>query len=302
MNEVEKGLLIERIHQLSRSLQPEPTGHPERLQALPGIRAVIFDIYGTLLVSGSGDVGPASDEQNEQALREALTAAGLPAEKLDPAIRVGTLLMETIHAAQDERRREHVEYPEVDILEVWKRLLARLADHGLAVNAEIGQPRRLAIEYECRGNPVWPMPGMREILQRLTDGGIRLGIVSNAQFYTPLVIEGLLGAGIVALGFDPRLCSWSYRLLEAKPSVRLFQPVVEKLAACFGIAPAQTLYVGNDMLKDIWPASQIGWRTALFAGDRRSLRLRNGDERCRGLQPDLVIDTLAQLGGLVHPV
>jgi putative hydrolase of the HAD superfamily len=49
------------------------------------------------------------------------------------------------------------------------------------------------------------------------------------------------------------------------------------------------------MLKDIWPATRLGFKTALFAGDRRSLRLREDDERCRVLQPDLVIDQLEQL-------
>jgi putative hydrolase of the HAD superfamily len=53
--------------------------------------------------------------------------------------------------------------------------------------------------------------------------------------------------------------------------------------------------VGNDMLKDIWPAARLGCKTALFAGDRRSLRLREDDERCRELEPDLVVDDLSQL-------
>ena len=52
------------------------------------------------------------------------------------------------------------------------------------------------------------------------------------------------------------------------------------------------------MLKDIWPATQLGFKTALFAGDARSLRLREDDERCRGLKPDLVIDRLSQLAQL----
>jgi hypothetical protein len=35
--------------------------------------------------------------------------------------------------------------------------------------------------------------------------------------------------------------------------------------------------------------------TALFAGDRRSLRLRKDDPSCRLLTPDLVITDLGQL-------
>jgi putative hydrolase of the HAD superfamily len=57
--------------------------------------------------------------------------------------------------------------------------------------------------------------------------------------------------------------------------------------------------VGNDKLNDIWPATQLGLKTALFAGDQRSLRLRENDVRCSGLEPDLVITRLSQLSDFI---
>ena len=62
-----------------------------------------------------------------------------------------------------------------------------------------------------------------------------------------------------------------------------------------GIAPAQVLLVGNDMLNDVLPAWKTGMRTALFAGDERSLRLREGDPRLDVFGPDLVLTDLGQL-------
>ena len=62
-----------------------------------------------------------------------------------------------------------------------------------------------------------------------------------------------------------------------------------------GISAAEALYVGNDMLNDITPAHALGFRTALFAGDARSLRLRENDERVAGIEPDLVLTDLAQI-------
>ena len=55
------------------------------------------------------------------------------------------------------------------------------------------------------------------------------------------------------------------------------------------------MYVGNDMLNDIASAAKVGLRTALFAGDARSLRWRKGDERVEGVVPDLVLTDLLQL-------
>jgi putative hydrolase of the HAD superfamily len=264
------------------------------LVTLPDIRAVIFDIYGTLLVSGTGDIGLAGDYKDEHAFRAAFLAAGLPATAIPQDIRVSELLVQQIRSTQDERRRQGIEFPEVDILTVWKVVLRNPSLHGLLEALSDAQLRALAIEYECRDNPVWPMPGVRETLSSLHRRGIRLGIVSNAQFYTPLMFRALLDASLEDLGFDTALCAWSWQVLEGKPSPRLFRQVREQLAM-HGITPEQTLYVGNDCLKDIWPAAGAGWKTALFAGDARSLKLRLDDARCRDLEPDLVIDDLRQL-------
>lgn len=54
------------------------------------------------------------------------------------------------------------------------------------------------------------------------------------------------------------------------------------------------------MLKDVWPAQAVGFRTALFAGDARSLRKRDEDERIRGVVPDLVVTELSQIAGCLN--
>ena len=55
------------------------------------------------------------------------------------------------------------------------------------------------------------------------------------------------------------------------------------------------LYVGNDMLNDIYPAQKTGFITGLFAGDARSLRLRSDEPACKNLSADIVITDLIQL-------
>ena len=120
------------------------------------------------------------------------------------------------------------------------------------------------------------------------------GIISNAQFYTPFLFKWFLNSEIKELGFDPGLLFYSYQYEVAKPSPALFNMAAEKLYSK-GIQPGSVLFVGNDMLNDIYPAHAIGFQTALFAGDRRSLRLRADDSRCADLKPDLVLTDLEQL-------
>ena len=45
------------IRQHCRPLSPLPTAISKRLVRLPDVRAVVFDVYGTLIISSSGDVG-----------------------------------------------------------------------------------------------------------------------------------------------------------------------------------------------------------------------------------------------------
>ncbi|MEA3412964.1 MAG: HAD family hydrolase [Pseudomonadota bacterium] len=283
--------MLTLIRESNVPLAPRETALEIRQGPVDGIRAVLFDIYGTLLVSGSGDIGTVREDADTGAALTAMRSAGVIPQGFDIETDADALLEDTIRAHHTVARDRQIEFPEVNITKVWRDVIAAL---GLPV-AQEGQLRRVAVEHECLTNPVWPMPGLKASLSALSSTGRRLGIVSNAQFYTPLTIEALTGRAPDGLGFEPRLCAWSWAQGEAKPSTRLFRGILQVLDGQYGIAPEETLYVGNDMLKDIWPASVTGCRTALFAGDTRSLRLRVDDDRVRGIEPDLVVDDLRQI-------
>jgi putative hydrolase of the HAD superfamily len=175
--------------------------------------------------------------------------------------------------------------------ELWAQFLARQ-----------GKPqdgaRELALRYELAVNPAYPMPAAAQTLALLQSRGIVLGLISNAQFFTPLLFEAFFRASPESLGFDSGLLIYSFELGEAKPSPSLFAPAKRRLEA-LGLKPENAVYIGNDMLNDIFAAARAGFKTTLFAGDRRSLRLRQGDPRIEGLMPDRVARGLPDLGGLI---
>jgi putative hydrolase of the HAD superfamily len=278
----------ETVRNLLQPLDPVPTGVEPALHPLPGVRAVLFDVYGTLLVSASGDVGTAMDKAPAEALAASLKSMGLTVHP--GADSQGAALMKTrIEETHDQLRALGVACPEVDIRAVWNDVLAMLRRQRRIQGDEVmREAERLAIEYECRVNPVWPMPGARELLAALSKSGIAVGFVSNAQFYTPLIFEVLMG------GPPPGPAIWSFEHGMAKPSQRLFELGIE--AVLPDARPDEVLYVGNDSRKDMAPAEKLGWHTALFAGDRRSLR-RN-DTLAR---PGLVITSLTQLAEVIRP-
>jgi putative hydrolase of the HAD superfamily len=293
--------LITRIQQLNALLEPKSAELSERLGMLRNIRAVVFDVYGTLFVSGSGDISIASEMSNQQALTEALNSAGFSGDREEAGAKGVEKLLRVIQDSHAKRRNKGIAYPEVDIRDEWQTALVSLQQEHL-IEGEITPESilRVSVDYECRVNPVWPMPDLKTVLEDLQDRQFVLGIVSNAQFYTLFMFPAFLGKTHSELGFDPDLCAWSFQLLEAKPSVNLFRGVVERLQNQYGISPEETLYVGNDKLKDIWPATQLGLKTALFAGDQRSLRLRKNDPRCSDLEPNLIITKLSQLPEVIE--
>ncbi|NQT17486.1 MAG: HAD family hydrolase [Planctomycetes bacterium] len=277
-----------------RPLEPIPTGETPVLPRLTGIRAVLFDLYGTLFISATGEVGTARKLASVSALAEALAATGnRPLRAVDQGV---ACLFDAIEASHAASREVGIHYPEVDIVEIWRTVVAELGCRGVLEDRawETGQLERLAVEYEARTNSVWPMPGLEACLGRLSKGGILLGIVSNAQFYTHELFSALLGQPAEHWGFDPELQYYSYQHGRAKPGPDLHQMAARALGRR-GVEPGETLYVGNDMLNDIYAAHQVGFRTALFAGDARSLQLRPGEPRLVGVSPELVLTGLAEL-------
>jgi putative hydrolase of the HAD superfamily len=205
----------------------------------------------------------------------------------------------TIEEHHARRRSAGIAYPEVEIRDVWRAVVQALRDRG-SVDRDVDPEdlERLALDYELAVNPTWPMPEAVDTLQALS-AALPVGVVSNAQFFTPLLFPALTGRSLEELGVDPELCVFSFRSGEAKPSPSLFEPALGTLARRHGVAKDEVLYIGNDMLNDMWAATEHGMRACLFAGDKRSVRLRENHEVVRRVRPDVVVTSLGTIPRLI---
>jgi putative hydrolase of the HAD superfamily len=270
------------------------------LRPLEGIRSVLFDIYGTLLVSLQGESPGGSGRLERDSMVAALLGSGLMPPDQEHANSIGEVavrwLHESVAAVHEAQVAAGIGTPEVEIRLLWSGVVERLFSEGMIRRHTVSDVELagLAVRYEALINPCWPMPGVREVLARLHASGILLGIISNSQFYTRDLLTVLLGDSLDDLGFHPDLEHYSFEYGEAKPGRRMFAAARQMLLV-HGISADQVLYVGNDMLNDVLPANGEGFRTALFAGDARSLRLRTDDPRTSGLSPDLIITCLSDL-------
>ena len=282
------GLSRDLIVPYLKPLSPVETGLQFKGELKPPIRCLLCDIYGTLLISASGDVGrDQTNPSRNKHLAQLLSRHGIT-RSVDEMI---AALHDAVKRDHAEAKERGVDYPEVRIDAIWQQLLP---------DKNRQQVLEFAIEYEMVSNPVWPMPHFLELLSTCRKRRILLGIISNAQFFTPNIMAWLTETSLEKLGFRSDLTFYSYRYGVAKPSGRLFQMAAEQLKK-EGIEPHQTAYMGNDMRKDILPAKQQAFQTILFAGDARSLRMDGESDEIEISEPDLIVTQLNQVISSLQP-
>lgn len=212
------------------------------------IRAVIFDIYKTVLT-----VEPPPADREAQWVRLAVEGLGAPP-------RLG--LAEFIAGCEGVIARDHaaaravgIAFPEVYWPDVAGEVLPELGALGEAARADFLY-RQQALLHR-----VSLMTGAADVLGRLRERGMFLGIASNAQPYTLRELAAALATGGLGLDiFDPELRFWSFAQGFSKPDPHVFRLLSARLRAR-GVAPAETLMVGDRADNDIAPARAQGWRT-----------------------------------------
>ncbi len=214
------------------------------------IRAVICDVYGTILELGA----PPADADARWA-RLCPDALGIGRA---PALGIVSARCREIVARDHAAAREGgVAFPEVSWPGVMERALPELC--GLA-----GTDREdFVFDHIQLLRSTRLMRGAAEFLAAARARGIVLGIASNAQAYT---LRELDAAGIGIADFERELSVWSFENGFSKPDPRVFEMLGARLARR-GIRAPEILMIGDRRDNDIEPAEALGWRTWLLAGE-----------------------------------
>jgi len=277
----------DRLLHYIEPLSPLPTSLNPSNKLKEKAKCILFDVYGTLFISGSGDISIARQQsrltQNLKNLLDRYQINKKPQIVLDD-------FFSAIDIEHKRLRKTGVDFPEVKIDRIWMNVLEI---------EELDAVRAFAVEFELIVNPVYPMPNLEKMLSGCKKSKILMGIVSNAQFFTPYLFNWFLDSSPEDLGFTSDLIFYSYKSGHAKPSPLMFEAAAKNLRNIH-ISAHSVLYIGNDMLNDIYPAKMVGFKTALFAGDARSLRLRENHPKCQNLSANLVITDLVQILELVQ--
>ena len=131
-----------------------------------------------------------------------------------------------------------------------------------------------------------PVAGAVEALECLRSRGFRIGLVSNCAPDVPR----LWGQSVLAQHFDH--CAFSCQVGAMKSEAAIYQAALDAL----GLAPSETLYVGDGSDEELSGAARCGMRPVLIAVDLSNTY----DARCADVEgwTGLVIRTLSELPAL----
>jgi FMN phosphatase YigB (HAD superfamily) len=215
------------------------------------IRAIIFDIYGTLL-----EVGPPPSDADTR--WQFLWRDMLHIEPRLSRLNFSVMSSQVIARHHANARAHGISWPEVHWPSVVTEVvpeLAQLARHDqeefLFRHIQVGHTTRVTAETAA----TLPWLQGRQIL---------FGIASNAQAYSLRELQEALAAHALGMDlFERCLCFWSFEHGFSKPDPHVFQIFAARLAA-LGISPGDTLMVGDCSDNDLAPAQVWGWQTWLL--------------------------------------
>jgi putative hydrolase of the HAD superfamily len=215
------------------------------------IRAVAFDVNGTLIRTLADD----DEERIFRAAAHFLTYQGVDLHRHEVRDLYFRTMKEQLRASQED-------YPEFDAVGIWRDIIEEhMTDFTRALpTGKLGQLPVFLAEMS-RGisrRRLDLYPFVREVLDALRER-YPLAIVTDAQ--STYAAAELHKVGVLGY-FDPIVVSGDHGY--RKPDRRLFQLVLDGMQVSAG----NTLYVGNDMYRDIYGAREAGLKTVMFDSDQ----------------------------------
>jgi FMN phosphatase YigB (HAD superfamily) len=228
------------------------------------VRAVIFDIYGTLLTFGPPP--PDAGRRWDSLWRGALSIE--PRASLAEFEAATATLIAREHAVACA---SGVSYPEImwpeivcEVIPELDRRPGREVDDFITTLAGI-------LHTSCL------KPGAADALHQLSKDGLELGLASNSQAYTLRELDRSLAPVRLSRDlFNPALSFYSFEHGYSKPDPRVFRLLTGRLRAR-GISPEETMMVGNRLDNDIEPARAQGWRAWQLTDTPAALADGTGD-------------------------
>jgi FMN phosphatase YigB (HAD superfamily) len=276
---------------------------------LPEVRAVLWNVYGTLLNLTSGELcfehpqPLITSVALDKTLQEFKMWASMSRKPGQPAEYLGQIYQQVL-LEQQMSTVAGEKYPEPSAEKVWESIIKKLFVKDYQFDAAFYGSlnefsRKVAYFFHASLQATECYPGAAKALHHVARRkSLKQGLLADGQCFTLVQLQrGLTAQDENAkvddlIGVDSR---WlSHELRAKKPSDRLFRAAVDGMRAQ-GIEPKEILHVGTRISQDVVPAKRVGMRTALFAGDRASLQATPEQLKDPLSRPDVMLTKLKQI-------
>jgi FMN phosphatase YigB (HAD superfamily) len=288
--------------------EASPVKARPHLERLPGIRAVLWNVYGTLLAIPLGDLvfeHPQAfimSNALDKTLQEFKMWSSMTRKPGQPSDALRLMYDQVMLEQRGISGPGGEKHPEVLSERVWESVLKKLMQKDYKFDATFfgslnEYSRKIAYFFHASLQGTACYDGAAVALRDVRAADLSQGLLADAQCFTTVQLqrgldaqrgnrlEDLLNDGLTNLSCDVK---------ARKPSDRLFRQAVTALAEK-GIEPEEVLHVGSRIAQDVIPARKLGMRTALFAGDKVSLQATPEQLKEPASRPDVLLTELSQI-------
>jgi FMN phosphatase YigB (HAD superfamily) len=283
------------------------------LKAMPEIRAVTWNLYGTLLRIFGGQLLFEHPQKFvmeialDKTVQEFKMWGSMSRKPGQPAEYMGQIykrVLSDMQLAPSHNERN----PEILAERVWEAILKKLQQKDYKYDPVFYGPigeycRKIAYFFHASLQGTACYEGAAQALEHVHQAGIKQTLIADAQCFSFVQLTRGLNQQHSGVGVDQFFhrswCALSCEVGGRKPSERLFKHCLSQLQAQ-GIAPAQVLHVGSRLPIDLIPAKKLGMRTALFAGDKDSLQATKDHLKDPATRPDVLLTELSQIAEIVN--
>lgn len=290
-------------------VKAEPSTKP-----LPGIKAVAWNVYGTLLRITDSELLQIAPQQlrMQVAMEKTIHEFNMWQSMSRKPGAPWEYLLAQYKDIFDEMRltapARKGDAGQVNSIRLWRKLISRLEqkeyqyDEDFFGDAE-EYAEKVSYFFHASLQGVAAMDKAAAVVKAIADAGFAQGVLADGQSFTLVQLLRALQSQskLPPLGrlFTPGCVVLSYDVGVRKPSRTLFEAAVESFGR-ISLAPNEVLYISNCLRDDLTIAKQLGFRTALFAGDKNSLRASAEDLGQRELRPDRLLTELTQIRNLLE--
>ncbi|HQX53678.1 MAG TPA: HAD family hydrolase [Planctomycetaceae bacterium] len=275
---------------------------------LPGIRAVLWDVYGTLLRVSDGrfTLFPDDEVRLQIALDKTIHEFNMwnhMYRKPGPPWQSMIGLYKSVTERQSMLAAPRGDVTEVNLVETWRAIIERLFEKEYHFDEDLYGDldefsEKVAYFFHCCLQATEARAGAVQAMTDIAANEMQQGFLADGQSFTlvqtlrALAIQGPLPP-LYEL-FRPQTLILSHNLGVKKPSRSLFTVAVDQLRS-LGIQAQEILHISCRLKTDLVPARAAGMKTALLVAEKSGLEVDTAILKDPSKKPDRLLTDLSQL-------